>query len=118
MIRKFDKVAQDSVALQRLLAHLCTSVGLAKIRTQCIDQGVQPHGTGHGEAGIAECRAIYAELERCKAEGLPAPAAVPDASFGGVVPTSCLPLRGALPATLLLMQHQSLQQTLSVQTTC
>ena len=97
MARKFGAVATDSKAVERLIEHLTTKAGLLKVQ-ECIANNVPCHGAGGSEAGIVECKALYKELERCKAGGLPPPVIQPDltaaappapaAGSGGVDPSS------------------------------
>jgi len=93
--RKFGAVATSSEAVNKLVEHLTTKPGLLKVQ-ECIAHSVPCHGNGGAESGIAECRVLYHELERCKAGGLPPPAVQPDltaaplahaANLGGVDPS-------------------------------
>ena len=91
--RKLGAVATTSQAVARLVEHLTTKTGLSKVQG-CIASNVPCHGNGGSESGIPECRALYQELERCKAGGLPPLLVQPDlaqtpaASSGGVDPSS------------------------------
>ena len=76
----------------RLIEHLTTKAGLLKIQ-DCIANSVPCHGNASADTGIPECRALYAELERCKAGGLPPPMVQPDLTLppsqeGGQDPSS------------------------------
>ena len=79
---KFGDVARNSEAVKKLVDHLCTKPGLAQVQA-CMAQRIALHGSGHGDAGISECRALFQELTRCKAGGLPPPAIQPDALIQG-----------------------------------
>ena len=74
---KFGAVATQSEAVQRFIDHLTTKAGLLKVQ-ECIVNSVPCHGNGGAESGIPECKALYNELDRCKAGGLPPPAVQPD----------------------------------------
>lgn len=87
LFTKYGDVAAKSDAVEKLVNHLCTRVGLLKVQ-ECITQSIPCHGTGHGDSGIPECRVIVQELDRCKAGGLPPPAVQPDVvvTAGGAAP--------------------------------
>ena len=85
LFQRFGETAKNCRAVQKLVAHLCTKLGLAKVAA-CIDQNIPCHGkTSSG--GILECRALVQELEKCKAGGLPPPAVQPDLAEVAKAPT-------------------------------
>ena len=72
MKKKYGAVATGSPAFSRLVNHLGTFGGLQSILGAC-SSGVVLHDAN----GIPECNLLDAELQKCKAGGLPPPAAIP-----------------------------------------
>lgn len=78
--KDFGKVAETSLALQRVLRMLCTERGRVKVM-EAVRARVPLHGvSGSDEHGVEECRNIIAELGKLKA-GATAPG---DGSSGAV----------------------------------
>jgi hypothetical protein len=73
---RFGDVARKSNAMDAVVASLESRGGFQKLR-HCAVKQIPPHGTTHENPGIAECRALYQELARCKSSGLPPPAVLP-----------------------------------------
>ena len=82
MLRKFGVVARGSTAFGRVVTSLRTPGGLKKVLAVAAS-GTHLHGSGPDNVGIVECYRIKAEMEKCKAGGLPPPAVLPDENRAG-----------------------------------
>ena len=82
MLRRFGVVARGSTAFGRVVTSLRTPGGLKKVLAVAAS-GTHLHGSGPDNVGIVECYRIKAEMEKCKAGGLPPPAVLPDENRAG-----------------------------------
>ena len=76
LLKRFETVASDSVALERLVSSLSSYSGLQSV-LNCCNAKIPLNGTGPDNQGIPLCFALVRELERCFAKGLPPPSTIP-----------------------------------------
>ena len=79
MIKQFGCVASNATAFERLVEHLRSKPGLARVSAAIASETVL-HGTGPENPGVLERHLLKREMRRCKAGGKPAPARIPSAT--------------------------------------
>ena len=76
MRKRYGSVCSLSKAYERLMKRLMTYDGLQLV-VATVAAGVPLHGAGPSNPGVADCQALVAEFDRCKAGGLPPPDRIP-----------------------------------------